>query len=164
MGSLKKNRSIFYKKLQVPLINFLNEGMDPKKLTWAVVFGFIFGIFPVVGVTTILCVIIALTFRLNMAAIQLVNYFVYPLQLLLIVPYMKAGANLFHIEELVPLTNFTKQFSIGDLLSGFTVLTKAFAGALIIWTVIAVVSSFVIYKIIYPIFKRIVNVQNYNPV
>jgi hypothetical protein len=56
------------------------------------------GIFPVLGVSTLLCTTIALVWRLSLAAIQLVNYLASPLQLILIIPCVRAG------EHLLPAT------------------------------------------------------------
>ncbi|KPJ77127.1 MAG: hypothetical protein AMJ54_08905 [Deltaproteobacteria bacterium SG8_13] len=53
------------------------------------------GVFPVLGTTTILCAVAALLFRLNLPLIQLVNYAVYPLQIILLGPFYAAGSWLF---------------------------------------------------------------------
>jgi len=53
------------------------------------------GIFPVLGTTTILCAVAALVLRLNLPAIQAVNYLVYPLQLVLLAPFYGVGSWLF---------------------------------------------------------------------
>ena len=55
----------------------------------------VIGVFPVLGLTTLLCALVALVLRLNQPAIQLVNYLMYPLQLALIVPFLKAGDSVF---------------------------------------------------------------------
>jgi uncharacterized protein (DUF2062 family) len=62
--------------------------------------GIVLGVFPVLGSTTILCGLAAIIFRLNLPAIQLVNYMVYPLQLLLLIPFFHLGGLLFQVEPL----------------------------------------------------------------
>ena len=57
----------------------------------SVAFGIGIGIFPVLGISTVLLTLLALGLRLNMPAIQLVNYLMYPLQLLLIIPFVRLG-------------------------------------------------------------------------
>ena len=59
--------------------------------------------FTLVGSTTILCGIAAIVFRLNLPAIQLVNYMVYPLQLILLIPFFHLG-NLLFRKEPFPLS------------------------------------------------------------
>jgi len=65
--------------------------------------GIVLGVFPVLGSTTILCGFAAIIFRLNLPAIQLVNYMVYPLQLLLLIPFFHLGDLLFQVEP-IPLS------------------------------------------------------------
>jgi len=70
-------------------------GASPEKLAWSIAVGLIIGINPVLGSTTILCLAAAFVFRLNVAASQLGNHVVYPLQLLLIIPFLRLGSRLF---------------------------------------------------------------------
>jgi uncharacterized protein (DUF2062 family) len=76
--------------------SFLKQGMSPAKLARCVALGLLIAVFPALGVTTVLAALAAFVFRLNMAAVQLVNYAAYPLQLLLLIPFFNAGAWLFH--------------------------------------------------------------------
>ena len=70
-------------------------GTSPDKLALCVALGFGLGVFPVLGATTILCTAAALLFRLNLPLIQLVNYAVYPVQIILLLPFYAAGSWLF---------------------------------------------------------------------
>jgi uncharacterized protein (DUF2062 family) len=53
--------------------------------------GAAFGLFPILGTSTLLCFAAALLFRLNHPAIQLANYLMYPFQLPLILVYVRFG-------------------------------------------------------------------------
>ncbi len=86
---------ILQKRVVQPILALLTQGITPEKIAMSVVFGVALGIFPVLGSTTLLCALTAAVFGLNLPAIQIVNYFVYPLQLLLIVPFMRLGARIF---------------------------------------------------------------------
>ncbi len=86
---------ILQKRVIQPILGLLTQGITPEKIAMSVVFGVALGIFPVLGSTTALCALAAVIFRLNLPAIQIVNYFVYPLQLVLIVPFMRMGARVF---------------------------------------------------------------------
>jgi uncharacterized protein (DUF2062 family) len=78
------------------------EGMSLKKISLTIALGAVLGIFPVLGTSTILCTIVAFIFRLNFPSIQIVNYVVYPLQLIMLVPFYGAGSWLFN-EQRWPL-------------------------------------------------------------
>ena len=69
--------------------------MGAEKMALCIALGFVLGIFPVLGATTLMCTIVALALRLNLPLIQLVNYAVYPVQLILLVPFFGAGSWLF---------------------------------------------------------------------
>jgi uncharacterized protein (DUF2062 family) len=57
--------------------------------------GFAIGCIPVVGIPTVLCAGLALALKLNLPAIQAANYAVMPLQVALIVPFVRLGGWLF---------------------------------------------------------------------
>ena len=84
--------SFLRRRLWDPLLALLKQGVTPEKLALSVALGCALGLFPMLGTTTTLCAIAALVLRLNLPAIQLVNFFVYPLQLALFIPFLKAGA------------------------------------------------------------------------
>lgn len=96
-------RAKIHQKFVTPVLAFLKQGMTPHKLALSLSLGVCLGLFPVIGVTTILCLAVAFIMRLNMAAIQLVNYVVYPIQILCIIPLMKLGSMITHINP-VPYT------------------------------------------------------------
>lgn len=84
-------RSYLKRRFVDPLLAFLSQGISPGKLALTVAFGVIWGTFPVIGTNTVICIVTAMVFRLNHAAIQLVNYAVYPLQIALFIPLIQVG-------------------------------------------------------------------------
>lgn len=83
-----------------PLLDLLREGLSPRGLAWSVAVGLALGVFPMLGATTLLCAAVAFTFRLNQVAMQLVNYLAYPLQLALLVPFIRLGEWFFQAEPM----------------------------------------------------------------
>lgn len=81
-------------RLVDPVLALLRQGLSPRELSLSLSFGAGIGIFPVLGVSTPLLTVIALWMRLNLPAIQLVNYLASPLQLLLIIPFVRVGETL----------------------------------------------------------------------
>jgi uncharacterized protein (DUF2062 family) len=74
---------------------WLRQGISPRKLALTLALGFAIGCIPVVGIPTVLCATLALTLGLNLPAIQAANYLAMPLQLILIVPFIRLGGWLF---------------------------------------------------------------------
>lgn len=82
------------------LRDFLSQGITPEKLALCLALGICISCCPVFGITTTLCTIAALGLRLNLPAIQMANYAATPLQVLLILPFIRMGEKLFHSERL----------------------------------------------------------------
>jgi uncharacterized protein (DUF2062 family) len=80
--------------LKQQVANWLRTG-SPRRLALTLALGFAVGCVPVVGIPTLLCAGLALSLRLNLPAIQVANYLAMPLQLLLIVPFVRLGGWLF---------------------------------------------------------------------
>lgn len=70
---------------------WLRQGISPQRLALTVALGFAIGCIPVIGIPTVLCAALALALRLNLPAIQAANYLAMPLQLILIVPFIRLG-------------------------------------------------------------------------
>lgn len=82
-------------RLWLPLRDLLQQGLSPEGLAWSLAAGLALGISPLVGTSTALCAGAAFAFRLNQPAMQLANYAAYPLQLALLLPFIRLGERLF---------------------------------------------------------------------
>jgi len=93
-------RGFLYKRTIEPVVALISQGISPEKISLGMAWGIVLGVFPVLGSTTILCGLAAIILRLNLPAIQLVNYMVYPLQLVLLIPFFHLGDLIFQVEPL----------------------------------------------------------------
>jgi len=85
-----------YRRVALPVFALLRLGASPEKLAWSIAVGLLIGINPILGSTTILCLALAFVFRLNVAASQLGNHIVYPLELILVIPFIRIASRIFH--------------------------------------------------------------------
>ena len=85
-----------YRRVALPVLALLRMGASPEKLAWSIAAGLLIGINPILGSTTILCLAVAFIFRLNVAASQLGNHIVYPLELILVIPFIHVASRIFH--------------------------------------------------------------------
>jgi len=153
---LKQNlRKRLNEKFLKPLLEYLKQGISPEKLALCISLGGVIGLFPIIGVTTVICAAVAIIFKLNMAIIQLINYFVYPIQILLLIPMVKFGAMLFGtnpvpytITELLDLFN-------EDFIGAIEILWVALLYGLLAWTIIAIPLGIMLYLISKAIFIRL---------
>ncbi|HEY1805267.1 MAG TPA: DUF2062 domain-containing protein [Terracidiphilus sp.] len=73
---------------------WLSQGISCRRLALTLALGFAIGCIPVIGIPTVLCAGLALALRLNLPAIQVANYLAMPLQLALIVPFVRLGGRI----------------------------------------------------------------------
>jgi uncharacterized protein (DUF2062 family) len=87
-------RGFLKRRIGDPVVALLKEGISPERLALSLAVGAALGLFPIVGATTLLCLLAGVMFRLNHPALQLVNYAVYPLQVSLILAFVRMGERL----------------------------------------------------------------------
>jgi len=144
----------FYRRIGRPILELLRQGVTPEKLALSLALGVAIGVFPVLGTTTALCALIALVLRLNLPAIQLVNYFVYPLQIALILPFFRAGEKLFGAPHL-PLTVSQIVAAVHASFWGATrFLWTTIWHAAVAWCLVAPMFVALAYVILVPLLRR----------
>jgi len=79
------------KTLKVLLIRNIRLGRNPKTLSASVALGSVLGLFPIPGVATFMCIVVALVLRLNPVVLQAFNFAVYPLQIGMLGVYYALG-------------------------------------------------------------------------
>lgn len=143
------------RKLVEPFLDLLRQGITPEKVALTIALGFALGVTPVIGSTTLLCTLAAIVFRLNLPAIQIVNGLVYPLQLILIIPFLRAGAWLFGDSSL-PAMTLARLFALiqSDWWQAVVTLWSATMHALVAWLAAAAALTAVLYSALVPVLKR----------
>ena len=85
----------FRRRLVEPLGSQLRQGATPEALADAVAAGLLAGTLPFLGLTTAFAALLGWLWKLNHPVLQAVNYALSPVQLLLIVPFVRIGERLF---------------------------------------------------------------------
>ena len=151
--------SFLYRRLVQPLLDLLKQGVTPEKLALSVALGAVFGIFPALGWTTALCAIIAFIWRLNLPAIQIVNYFMYPVQIALILPFFRLGEIVFRAPHL-PISIAQIRGRIHDDLWGaLKFLWSTTWHAMVVWALLAPFFVVILYLLLVPLFRRVLRRQ-----
>ncbi len=147
-------RAFVQRRLVDPILDLLRQGVTPEKLALSLAFGFGIGIIPVLGVSTILCTVIAIALRLNLPAIQLSNYLASPAQLALIIPFVRVGEHLLGVApQPLSISEGFRLMAIGAL-HAVTVLWDAIVHAALGWIVIGPVIIYVLYRLFRPVLVR----------
>lgn len=107
-----KRNSFFRRWIRDPLVNQLTQGVSAEKLAQSLAWACVLGIFPILGTTSVLCAIVGVRLRLNHVAMQSVNWLMYPIQIGLIIPFLKLGNYIFLGEGMtLSLVQITKLFA-----------------------------------------------------
>lgn len=146
-------------RLVYPIVNFLKQGLSPSLLAEAITWGILFGIIPLLGTTTALCAVTSVIRKINMAAIQLVNWLVYPLQLLFYIPFIKLGGWIMHAP--IPLSiSQVKEMIETDFMAFLRLYAKANIGAVIVWLIISLILGLFLHKYLKIAFTKIAKEKN----
>jgi len=84
----------FKTRILIPFRLVPKEGLTPEKLAFSVTIGIIAGVFPVVGATTLVSLLLTMLFRQNLLVVQSVQWLLALVQVLLVIPFMQFGAYL----------------------------------------------------------------------
>lgn len=137
-----------FRKLVQPVLDLLTQGVTPEKIALSLTIGAIAGTFPLLGTTTTICTLLAIVLGLNLPAIQLANYAVYPVQLLLLLPAIRVGEKLTHSAPLtLSLAQITAMVRADRWFAARTLWHSA-EHALIGWTLFAIPAAVVFYPVI----------------
>lgn len=79
-----------------PVSDLFRQGTEPSKVALCVTLGVALSLFPVLGTTTLLCTAAAVLARVNLPAIQAVNWLMAGPHLLLIPVFLRIGERLAH--------------------------------------------------------------------
>lgn len=147
-------RATLYRKLIQPFLDLLKQGVTPEKIALTVAIGIMLGVTPVIGSTTTLCTLAAVLLRLNLPAILVVNGAVYPLQLMLLVPFLRAGAWMFRVDG--PKISIAEIFNLirTNVWHAIATLWIATMHALVVWVLAGCVVSVVAYFVLLAALRR----------
>lgn len=81
--------------MEEKVLAWLKCGIAPRQLAFTLALGFAIGCIPLLGVTTGICALLAILLRLNMPAIQAANWVAMPLQVVLLIPFLRLGQWMF---------------------------------------------------------------------
>ncbi len=141
--------------LKSKIVAFLKQGMTPRDLALAVAIGLVLGTFPVIGATTLLCIAASIFLRLNLPALQSVNWIASPLQLILLIPFFNLGGVLFggghvavNLGDLIGMMN-------ADLLGTIREFLFVTLRAVCAWGLVAPIAAALVYVLLLPLFTHL---------
>lgn len=104
LNSLKNTISVIFK-----------QGLTPKELNQSIIVSGLISIIPILGVSTFMITTISLKSKLNLPVMIALSYLMWPVQILLIIPFIRVGEFIFSI----PRNHHTVEEIIGSFQNGF---------------------------------------------
>jgi uncharacterized protein (DUF2062 family) len=155
--------SFFRRRFVLPIIELLRQGVTPEKIALSIALGVTLGVFPVLGSTTVLCALAAVTLRLNLPAIQIINYFVYPLQIALLLPFFRVGEWLFRAPHLPVSVPQIYAMIHASMIDAIRLLWTTTWHAMVVWCIAAPVFTALVYAPLVPALRRVLRRQTPRP-
>lgn len=143
-GPAAPRESFWRRRIVAPIVGQLRQGITPEKIALTIALGAVIGVFPILGSSTLLCALVAFALRLNQPVIQLVNYFAYPLQLVLLIPLLRAGERFGAPHLALSIPQLAERFQAGawQFILDFGLIALGGAAA---WCVLAPVATAILY-------------------
>lgn len=90
-------RTLWQRRIIDPVVLQLTQGITPEKIALTIAVGGACALFPIFGLTTLLCFLVALVLRLNQPVIQLLNQALWPVHLPAILWLVRLGEVIFGV-------------------------------------------------------------------
>ncbi len=147
-------------KILIPFRLVPKEGLSPEKLAFSVTLGIVSGIFPVIGLTTVLSIFLTMLFRQNLLVVQSVQWILALAQVLLIIPFMQFGAYILNVQAFhINLAQINHAFQPG-VLSGIKTVGIFHLYGILTWLILVIPASVVSYYGLLLIFQRKAKIQS----
>ena len=131
-------KNVIRDRVLTPLKQSINEGLTPAKMSQALAAGFVLGITPMIGISSILAVGVAAVFKLNQVAIQVANWAAYPAEIVLFIPFIKLGERLLGLSPAaINPSDIALMFS-DDFYASLEIYGQSLAAGFAVWAVTAI--------------------------
>ena len=152
---MKTSNNWNFRVLKSKTVALFKQGLTPMQLTQSVLVSALISIIPILGVSTFFLTVLSIKRKLNLPIMIAISYIMWPIQLLMIIPFINIGEFIFSI----PQSNHSAQGIIASFQESFFgtlshlsfELLCGFGGWLLtavpLFTLLYLVSNFLISKL-----------------
>ncbi len=140
-------RTFWQRRVIDPVAAQLTQGITPHKIALTIAIGSAIALFPILGTTTLLCLLVGIALRLNQPIIQAVNYLCYPIHLPLIWSMVRAGEWLFNEPHHAFKMRVVAQLLWEEPRQFFRIFGATLFHATVVWAILAPFWIILIYQI-----------------
>ena len=147
------------KNLTIKTKSLFQQGLTPKQVCLSCIVSILLSVIPILGVTTFLITVVSLKSKLNLPIMIALSYLIWPIQILLILPFISAGEYIFSITP----SHHTVDEIINSFQNGFFSTLGKLSFELFYgfsaWVLIAIPLSVIAYGICLLVLKLMVSVK-----
>eukprot|EP01121_Diplochlamys_sp_Union-15-3_P009264 TRINITY_DN2520_c1_g1_i1.p1 TRINITY_DN2520_c1_g1~~TRINITY_DN2520_c1_g1_i1.p1 ORF type:complete len:155 (-),score=2.61 TRINITY_DN2520_c1_g1_i1:27-491(-) len=151
----------FNKRIKQPFLDVLKQGLTPEALSLSFTLGIVGGLFPIPGVTTLVCGLFIWLFRLNIAATQIINVILTPLELVLVVPFIQLG-NMIYPSDIPIDSKVISSAMDKGVIYAVSLLWSSLLRGVLAWAIITPLPAVLIYFILVNVLRRVLNQKKKN--
>ena len=152
-------RNLFQRRLVDPIVAQLTQGLTPEKIALTIAIGSSIAMFPLLGTTTIICLIVGVFMKLNQPIIQAVNYACTPIHIPFIFYSFKWGERLFGAEHSRLEMRVMRRLLFEDPLQFVRDYSLTAAHAIVVWAILVPFWGVAVYYTARPILREIARVK-----
>jgi uncharacterized protein (DUF2062 family) len=152
-------RNVWQRRVADPIVAQLTQGLTAEKIALTIAIGSAVAMFPIIGTTTLLCLLIGIVMRLNQPIIQAVNYACTPIHITFILFAFRWGDRLFGAAHSRLEFRQIKQLAMEHPLDFVAKYSMTAVHAIVIWIVLVPFWATAIYYIVLPIMRSIDRVR-----
>jgi len=162
-GKKRMKENFLQRRVIKPLVRLLRHGITPEKLALSLALSAALAVIPAFGWSVGLCGLAGLALGLNLPAMQAVNYFLYPAQVALLLPFFRLGEKLFRAPHLPLSISQIVSMAHANIWDAIKLLWNTTWHAVVVWALLAPFAVGLIYLVLLPIFRRVSNRQSTTP-
>jgi uncharacterized protein (DUF2062 family) len=148
-------RTFWQRRVADPVVAQLTQGITPEKIALTVAVGSACALFPIFGVTTLLCFLVALVLRLNQPIIQLLNQALWPLHLPMIFWLIRLGDFIFGVPHQRLNVHQMHLLYRSDRIAFFDKFGDIVLHASVAWVLVAPIFVVLCYYALVPVMRAI---------
>lgn len=152
-------RNFWQRRVRDPIVAQLTQGMTPEKISETLAIGSCIALFPIIGVTTLLCFLVAIVLRLNQPIIQLINQALWPVHISAIYLCVRLGETLFGAPHLRFSIQYMNSLFWDDRAMFLHRFGMTALYAIVAWALLAPFYIAVVYYIALPLTRQVARLR-----
>lgn len=100
-----------FNAIKTKISTLFKQGLTPKEVSQSIIVSVLISVIPIIGVSTFMITTVSLKSKLNLPIMVALSYLMWPIQILLIIPFIRAGEFIFSVQ--------LKQHSVEEIVTSF---------------------------------------------